>query len=379
MGITLCMFLFPMKKIMICKMKCDILYSKGFFMILDFFSRYSVGFSLAFIAAFAMTILFGKFLIPKLAAAQRRGQPIRSDGISTHLAKKGTPTMGGLIFIPAILIASIIFMDRSSLIAWIPLFAMVSFGVIGFIDDWGKVMRGNAYAGLSPFQRLVAEGFIAVGLAFLVDFTMPAYIASLSVYLPIVGAVSLGIFYFVWAYFVIVGTANATNITDGLDGMLSKIYLAPLFVLIIALIGATRSGFMPNLVFLPEVAALFPIFGAALGAVLGFLWFNSKPAQVFMGDVGSLALGGLLGSAALLMKAELFMGIASGMMVIILLSSFIQMMYYKFSATKLHPPFLVAPLHHHYEKKGMAETKIVERFFIVSIIFAGLAVAAMKV
>ena len=348
-------------------------------MIADFLGRYSVGFSLAFLAAFALTIFFGKVFIPKLQNMQRKSQPIRSDGLRAHFVKSGTPTMGGMIFIPAILIASIIFMDRSSLIAWIPLMALVSFGAMGLIDDWGKVTRGNAYAGLSEFQRLVAGGFIAVGLAFLIDWTMPAYIAPLSINIPIIGAVSLGILYFVWSYFVIVGTANATNIADGLDGMVSKLYLAPLMVLVIALVGATRVGFMPNLVFLPEAAALFPVLGATFGAVLGFLWFNAKPAQIFMGDVGSLGLGGLLGSAALLMKAEIFMGIAAGMMVLILLSSFIQMAYYRFSTSKANPPFLIAPLHHHYEKKGMAETKIVERFFIISIIFAGLAIAAMKI
>jgi len=354
-------------------------YAKGASMIADFLTKYSVQFSLAFIVAFAITILLGKILIPKLAVAQRRGQPIRTDGIASHLEKKGTPTMGGLIFIPAIFIASVLFMDKLSLIAWIPLFAMLAFGLIGFIDDWGKVTRGNAYAGLSQTGRLVAEGFVAIGLAFLIDYTMPAYIAPLSVYFPGLGAIIFGVFYFVWVYLVIVGTANATNITDGLDGMLSKIYLAPLFVVIIALVGATRPGFMPNLVFLPEAAALFPVMGATIGAVLGFLWFSVKPAEIFMGDVGSLALGGLLGTVALLLKAEIFMGIAASMMVLILLSSFIQMMYYKFSKAKTNPPFLVAPLHHHYEKKGLSETKIVDRFFIIAIIFAGLAVAAMKV
>ena len=344
----------------------------------DFFTRYSVQFSLALGLAFVLTLWFGNIIIPKLAAAKKMGQPVRTDGPASHAEKKGTPSMGGLIFIPAILISAILFMDRSSLIAWIPLFALVGFGVIGFIDDWGKITRGNSYAGLSAKGRLIAEGFVAIFLAFLIDATMPVYVLPLSVYFPFGIAASFGIFYFIWAYLVIVGTSNATNIADGLDGMLSKLYLGPVFVLLVALIGITRTGFMPNLLFLPEAAALFPVLGATVGGVLGFLWFNAKPAAVFMGDGGSLGLGALLGSAALLMKSEIVMGIAAGMFVIILLSSFIQMMYYKFSSDKRNPPFLMAPLHHHFEKKGWPETKIVERFFIISIIFAGIAIAVMK-
>ena len=343
-----------------------------------FLSRNSVAFSLAFAAAFVLTLVFGRVMIPRLKSWQHRGQPIRTDGVESHAEKSGTPTMGGIIFIPAIIIAALTFMDWSSMVAWIPLLAMASFGIIGLIDDYNKVVRGNSYAGLSQFGRLVAEGAVAVALTFLIDATMPASIPALSVAMPFGIVLPIGIFYFVWSYFVIVGTANATNITDGLDGMLSKIYMAPMAVMIVALVGVTRIGFWPNLPFLPETAALFPILGAGMGAVLGFLWFNSKPASIFMGDTGSLALGALLGSVALLTKSEIAMGVASMMMVLILLSSFIQMMYYRFSITKSRPPFLMAPLHHHFEKKGWAETKIVERFFIASIIFAGIAVAILK-
>jgi phospho-N-acetylmuramoyl-pentapeptide-transferase len=345
----------------------------------EFLSKNSVSFSASLAFAFLMVLIFGRIFIPRLKNWQRLGQPIRTDGVARHIKEKeGTPTMGGLFFIPAILISSMIFMDWSNLVSWIPLIAMVAFGIIGFIDDCGKLIRGNAYAGLSEKGRLLIEGAVAVGLAFMIDSTMPVYLPSLSVIIPFGIVIPLGIFYFVWSYFVIVGTANATNITDGLDGMLSKIYLCSLVVMIVALIGITRIGFMPNLVFLPEAAALFPIFGATFGAVLGFLWFNAKPASVFMGDVGSLALGGLLGSSALLMKSEIIMAVSSMMMVLILVSSFIQMMYYKFSKTRRHPPFLMAPLHHHFEMKGWGETKIAERFFIMSVIFAGIAVALLK-
>jgi len=341
----------------------------------------SVLFSLAFAAAFLSTMILGKLMIPALRAWQRRGQPIRTDGVKMHIAEKsGTPTMGGLIFIPAILGSSILFMDIFNIIPWIPLIAMATFGFVGFLDDSDKLRRGNAYGGLSQWGRLISEGILATLLAFVIDSTMPAGVPDLSqaVLLPTGMVLSLGIFYFVWSYFVIVGTANATNISDGLDGMLPKMYLCVMAVMVVALVGVTRIGFMPNLPYLPETAALFPVFGAVMGAVLGYLWFNAKPAYVMMGDIGSLALGGLLGSSALLMKAEIIMAVAATMMVIVLLSSFIQMMYYKFVAPRGKPPFLMAPLHHHLELKGWAETKIVERFFIISIIFAGAAVALLK-
>jgi phospho-N-acetylmuramoyl-pentapeptide-transferase len=348
-------------------------------MLMDLLSRNSVAFSAAFAAAFVLVLVFGRLLIPALKRWQGKGQPIRTDGIKAHAdEKKGTPTMGGLVFIPAILIASALFMDWSSLVAWTPLAALVMFGAIGFIDDYGKVIRGNAYAGLSEAGRLLAEGVVAVALSFLIDATMPAYIPDLSVVLPFGIILPIGMLYFAWSYFVIAGTANAANITDGLDGMLSKIILCPMAVMVVALVGITRVGFMPSLIFLPEAAALFPVFGATMGAVLGFLWFNSKPAGVFMGDVGSLALGGLLGTSALLMKSEIVMAVASMMMVLVLMSSFVQMMYYRFVAPKGRPPFLMAPLHHHLELKGWAETKIVERFFILSIIFSGIAVGLLK-
>ena len=346
---------------------------------IEFLSRNSVSFSAAFIVSFALTLLFGNLLIPKLKLWQKRGQPIRSDGVEAHVAeKKGTPTLGGLIFIPAILIASILFMDWSSPVAWLPLAAMVAFGAIGLFDDFDKLRKANSYGGQRPIGRLLTEGVVGIVLTFLIESTMPAYVAPLSIVLPFGIIIAAGIFYFVWSYFVIVGTANAANLTDGQDSLLPKVFLTIMLAMTVALIGITRTGFMPNLLFLPDAGALFPVFGATVGGVLGYLWFNAKPASVYMGDTGSLALGGFLGTSALLMKSEIIMAAAGFMMIIILLSSFLQMMYYKFVAPKGRPPFLMAPLHHHYEKKGIPETKITERFFIMSIIFAGIAIALLK-
>lgn len=348
-------------------------------MFFSLFSGNSVSFSLAFGCAFVVMLAMGKLFIPKFKKLQHRGQPVRSDGIAAHISEKsGTPTMGGIFIILATLISSILFMDMNSLISWIPLIAMVGFGAIGFFDDFNKIKHGNSYSGLSSFGRLIAEGIVAMVLAFMIDGVMPAYVPPLSIIAPLGIVLPVGIFYFIWSYFVIVGSANATNLTDGLDGLLSKVFLTVMVVMVVALVGITRTGFMPNLLFLPETAALFPCFGAVMGSILGFLWFNSKPASIFMGDVGSLALGGFLGSAALLMKSEIIMAVAGFVMVIMVITSFMQIMYYKFIAPRGKAPFLMAPLHHHYEMKGLKETKITERFFIAAIIFAGIAIALLK-
>ena len=210
---------------------------------------------------------------------------------------------------------------------------------------------------------------------------MPPYIPEYSLAIGAGIILPLGLLYYVFAYFVICGSANATNITDGLDGMLSKLYMPVLVVLVVALYGATRIGFMDTVMFLPTASGLYAVLGAAFGAVIGFLWYNSKPASIFMGDVGSLALGGFMGTVAMLLKSELIMGVAAGMMVLILLSSFIQTMYFK-ATRKItgtgRRVFLRAPLHHHFEELGWTETKIVERFFIISILFSGLALVLLK-
>jgi phospho-N-acetylmuramoyl-pentapeptide-transferase len=291
--------------------------------------------------------------------------------------------MGGILIVLAITVASVLFMPLSNPTGWIAIAALVMFGALGFVDDYKKVTSQSKKAsnGLSPLTRLVVEGIFVVILAYLINQTMPPYIAENSLAIGSGIILPLGLLYYVFAYFVICGSANATNITDGLDGMLSKLYLPVLVVLVVALYGATRIGFMDTVMFLPTASGLYAVLGGAFGAVLGFLWYNAKPASIFMGDVGSLALGGFMGTVAMLLKAEIIMGVAAGMMVLILLSSFIQTMYFKFTRKITGTGkrvFLRAPLHHHFEELGWAETKIVERFFIVSILFSGLALVLLK-
>lgn len=360
-------------------MLTDFFLEKGLSFFASGWTQFAAGFGLAFL----ILLVFGRPFIRAMRAWQKKGQPISENVPESHRAKAGTPTMGGILVVLAIVISSVLFMPLSNPTGWIALLALVLFSILGFADDYKKVSSQSVKAsnGLKPSTRLGIEAIFVVLLAYLVNKTMPAYIPDLSLAFGSWIAWPLGVFYYVFAYFVICGSANATNITDGLDGMLAKLYMPVLVVLVVALYGATRIGFMDTVVFLPGADGLYAVLGAAFGAVLGFLWFNAKPASIFMGDVGSLALGGFMGTVAMLLKSEIIMGIAAGMMVLILLSSFIQTMFFKITRIATgtgRRVFLRAPLHHHFEELGWAETKIVDRFFILSVIFAGLALVVLK-
>lgn len=349
----------------------------------SFFASGWTQFAGGFFVAFLVMLLFGRPFIRAMRTFQGKGQPISENVPQSHLQKAGTPTMGGILVVIAILVGASLFMPMSNPTGWIALASLVMFGVLGFVDDYKKVTSQSKKAsnGLSPLTRLVVEGVFVVILAYLINKTMPPYIPEYSLAIGAGIILPLGAFYYVFSYFVICGGANATNITDGLDGMLAKLYMPVLVVLVVALYGATRIGFMDTVMFLPMANGLYAVLGAAFGAVLGFLWYNSKPASIFMGDVGSLALGGFMGTVAMLLKSEIIMGVAAGMMVLILLSSFIQTMYFKITRKLTgtgRRVFLRAPLHHHFEELGWTETKIVERFFIMSILFSGLALVLLK-
>ncbi|MCQ2598967.1 MAG: phospho-N-acetylmuramoyl-pentapeptide-transferase [Alphaproteobacteria bacterium] len=372
-----------------------------------FFASGWTQFAMAFATSFLLMLLFGRPFIRAMVRWQKKGQPISENVPQSHLVKAGTPTMGGILIVISILIASILFMPIHNPSGWIALMALIMFAVIGFADDYKKVTSQSKKAsnGLSAKARLGLEAVCVGILAFLINRVMPPYVPEYSLslglgvvmpfseivgyifglisntvpmMLTLVGGIGL---YYVFSYFVICGSANATNITDGLDGMLAKLYMPVLVVLTVALYGATRIGFMDTVLFMPAASGLYAVLGAAFGAILGFLWYNSKPAAIFMGDVGSLALGGFMGTVAMLLKSEIVMGIAAGMMVLILLSSMIQTLYFK--ATRRitgegRRVFLRAPLHHHFEELGWPESKIVERFFIVSMLFSGFALVLLK-
>lgn len=354
--------------------------SHGFTFFASGWAQFAASFGLAFV----MMMLAGRPFIRAMRLLQGMGQPISENVPASHRQKAGTPTMGGILVLGAIIVSSILFMPIRSADAWIAILSLVMFALIGFADDYKKVTSQSKKSsnGLTPLLRLGLEAGCVLILATLINWTMPPYIPEYSLAIGSGILLPLGmVLYYIFAYFVIAGAANATNITDGLDSQLSKLYLPVLVVLVVALYGATRIGFMDTVMFLPGASGLYAPLGAAFGAVLGFLWYNSKPASIFMGDVGSLALGGFMGTVAMLLKSEIIMGIAAGMMVLILLSSFVQTMYFK--ATRHltgtgRRVFRRAPLHHHFEELGWPETKIVERFFILAILFSGLALVLLK-
>ena len=361
-------------------MLTDYLYNIGFSFFISGWAQFTGG----FIVAFLVMLLFGRPFVRAMRTFQKKGQPISENVPESHRQKAGTPTMGGILIIIAILLGGMLFMPmRDSLAGWTAMMSLLMFGALGFVDDYKKVTSQSRKAsnGLSPMTRLFVEGIFVVILVFLIGRTMPSSVYPMSVALPFGFELQLGLTYYVFAYFVICGAANATNITDGLDGMLSKLYLPVLLVLVVALYIATRLGRHDAIILLDNANCLYAVLGAAFGAVLGFLWYNSKPASIFMGDVGSLALGGFMGTVAMLLRSEIIMGIAAGMMVLILLSSFIQTMCFKVTRKLTgtgRRVFLRAPLHHHFEERGWTETKIVERFFILSILCAGLALVVLK-
>ena len=375
-------------------MLTDFLIERG----VHFFAGGWTQFAAAFAVSFMIMIVFGRGFIRLMRKIQGQGQPISENVPLEHRKKAGTPSMGGILMLIAIFVSSLLFMPINSMVGWIAMSSLLMFGLIGFADDYKKISSQSKKSsnGLSPALRLLLEAICVIILAYFINRTMPGYIPKYSIVLgssielPLnawnIGylfgiPISCAFIYYIFAYFVICGSANATNITDGLDGMLVKLYMPVLIVLAIALYGATRTGFMDAVVFLPETVALYSILGAVFGAVLGFLWFNAKPAAIFMGDVGSLALGGFMGTVAILLKSEIIMGVAAGMIVLILLSSFIQTTYFKITR-KISGTgkriFLRAPLHHHFEELGWPETKIVDRFFVLSILFSGVALILLK-
>jgi phospho-N-acetylmuramoyl-pentapeptide-transferase len=328
----------------------------------------------AAVTAFLIAFVLAPWLIKKLQEI-KLGQQIRDDGPKRHLAKSGTPTMGGLLIIFAVVLSTLLWADITRAYVWLVIVATLGFAAIGFTDDYLKFVKARS-KGLTAGQKFSAQVAVALLIAVALYF-MPGYTTKLSV--PFFKNVmpDLGWFYVVFVVLVIVGSSNAVNLTDGLDGLaIGPVMIAALAYTIVAYVTGNR--IMSEYLLIPYIdgAGEIAVFTAAiLGASLGFLWFNTYPATVFMGDVGSLPLGAALGAVAVISKHELLLLLVGGVFVIEAVSVIFQVLSYKSRGKRI---FLMAPIHHHFEMKGWEEPKVVVRLWIIAILLALLSLSTLK-
>ena len=332
----------------------------------------------AFFTSLIIFFTFGKFSINFLKKLQKEGQPIREDGPKEHIIKKaGTPTMGGVIILLAVTVSTILWARLDNQYVWIILFVTFSFGLIGLIDDYIKVVK-QSYGGLSGRLRLIV-GFLIAFVA--VYFIQAQHLNDLnkSLALPIFKdhLLFMGGFFFPFAMLVVVGSANAVNLTDGLDGLaIMPVIIAGASLGIIAyIVGRADYSSYLDVHYIRGGGEILIFSAALIGGGLGFLWYNAPPAAVFMGDTGSLSLGSALGCIAVSIKHELVLFIVGGLFVIETLSVIIQVCFFKITGKRV---FLMAPIHHHFEKLGWSESQIVIRFWIIAVILAALGMATLK-
>jgi phospho-N-acetylmuramoyl-pentapeptide-transferase len=328
----------------------------------------------AMITALIVSFIIGPWVIRRLEALQAR-QVIRTDGPESHLKKQGTPTMGGVLILTAIIIPTLLWADLTNVYIWLTLFIIAGYGLIGFVDDYKKVVEKNP-KGLSPKQKMFWQVLLA-GAAGIFLYNLSGFTTDL--YFPLFKRLhpDLGLFFIPFVTLVIVGASNAVNLTDGLDGLaIGPVSInAATYLLFTYIAGnAKLSGYL-QIPYVPGSGELAVLCGAMVGAGLGFLWYNSYPAEVFMGDVGSLSLGGGLGILAVITKQELLLVIVGGMFVVEALSVIFQVGSYKYRGKRI---FRMAPIHHHFELKGVAEPKIIVRFWIITIILALVAISTLK-
>lgn len=332
----------------------------------------------AIITALFFVFLFGPGMVAALRIRQGKGQPIREDGPASHLVnKKGKPTMGGLMILSGALVSILLWSDLSNIYVWSVLLVTTGFGLVGFYDDYLKVKFQN-HKGFGGKPRLLIESVIAIAACMMIaSQTGDPYATSLL--FPFVKglALDLGIFFFVFGAFVIVGAGNSVNLTDGLDGLaiVPVMIAAAAFGLIAYLVGNQVYSDYLFLNFVPGTGELAIVCGALIGAGLGFLWFNAPPAQIIMGDTGSLALGGALGAIAVATKHEIVMAIIGGLFVLEAVSVIVQVVSYRLTGKRV---FKMAPIHHHFEHLGWTESQIVIRFWIIAMVLALIGLSSLK-
>ncbi len=331
----------------------------------------------ATMTALLFVFLFGPGIIEALRLRQGKGQPIRADGPQTHFSKAGTPTMGGLMIMSGVLVSTLLWANLSSVYVWAVLLVTTGFGGIGLYDDYLKVTKAS-HRGLSGKARLALEALIA-GAAVLLMIVFGDRVLHTSIALPFFKelAINLGYFFIVFGAFVIVGAGNAVNLTDGLDGLaiVPVMIAGESFGLIAYLSGNAVFADYLQINHVPGTGELSVLIGALIGAGLGFLWFNAPPAAIFMGDTGSLALGGMLGAIAVATKHEIVLAIIGGIFVMEALSVIIQVASFKLTGKRV---FRMAPIHHHFEQMGWTEPQVVIRFWIVSVVLALIGLSTLK-
>ncbi len=327
--------------------------------------------------ALLFVFFFGPAAISWLRIKQGKGQPIRTDGPESHLAKRGTPTMGGLMILTGLFVAVLLWGNLRNPYVWIVLFVTAAYGAIGFYDDYLKVTK-QSHKGFSGKARIAIEVVVAVVACFFVMQTQPPAIAS-GFAMPFLkeAIIPLGILFPLVTAFVVVGAGNSVNLTDGLDGLaiVPVMIAAGTFGFISYLVGNAIFANYLQIHHVPGAGELAVICGAVIGAGLGFLWFNAPPAQIFMGDTGSLGLGGLLGTIAVATKHEIVLAVVGGLFVVEALSVIIQVFVFKRTGKRV---FLMAPIHHHFEKLGWTEPQVVIRFWIISVVLALVGLATLK-
>ncbi|MCC2616449.1 phospho-N-acetylmuramoyl-pentapeptide-transferase [Aestuariibacter halophilus] len=347
-------------------------YESGF----NVFSYLTMRAILSTLTALLMAVLIGPRMITWLQRMQI-GQTVRDDGPQSHLSKAGTPTMGGLLILAAIITSVLLWANLENRYVWVTLFIVAGYGLIGFVDDYRKVVRKDP-KGLIAKWKYFWQSVIAISVAIFLyaNAQDPAETALLVPFFKEVMP-QLGMFYIVVVYFTVVGTSNAVNLTDGLDGLaiVPTILVAGALAIFAYTTGNTNFSSYLNIPYIPDTSELVVVCTAIVGAGLGFLWFNTYPAQVFMGDVGSLALGGTLGIMAVLVRQEIVLIIMGGVFVAETLSVILQVGSYKLRGQRI---FRMAPIHHHYELKGWPEPRVIVRFWIISLILVLVGLATLK-
>lgn len=342
------------------------------------FNYLTFRFMLSIVTAFALSLWWGPRLIEKLKA-MKFGQAIRNDGPQSHLAKTGTPTMGGALILLTIAVSTLLWSRWDNLYVWVVLAVMAVFGLVGWVDDYRKVVEKNP-RGLPSRWKYFWQSVAGLGAATFLYVTAKTPVET-SLIVPLFKDVMipLGVFFIVVSYFVIVGASNAVNLTDGLDGLaiMPTVMVAGALAVFAYATGNIKFATYLQIPFIAGTGELIIICGAIIGAGLGFLWFNAYPAQVFMGDVGALSLGAVLGTIAVIVRQEIVLFIMCGVFVMETISVMLQVASFKLTGKRI---FRMAPIHHHFELKGWPETRVVVRFWIISfmLVLAGLATLKLR-